>query len=127
MDCCFSPSCCRRGPDSSPAGPRLLPRCHFPPLHELFDFVGVGVVGVGLDGRLTYANPSAERILGYHAEELKEWATLEVLAPGEGVRLVAEMEKICGLDRPPAATPAGRMAAYMNCIAQPASQPGTHI
>ena len=88
-----------------------------PPLYEIFDSVGVGVVTVDLDGRLSYANSTAERLLGCHAEDLmKEWATTEVLAPGEGVRLVAEMEKICGLENPPAATAAGRMAAYLNCV-----------
>ncbi|HXR38524.1 MAG TPA: PAS domain S-box protein [Terracidiphilus sp.] len=87
------------------------------PLRDLFESSGPGVVGIGLDGSLTYVNPSAERMLGYHAEELmKEWATYDILGPGEGARLVAEMERLCGVQRPPAATPAGRMAAYMECV-----------
>ena len=87
------------------------------PLRDLLDSAGPGVVAISLDGHLTYANPSAERLLGYHADELmKQWSTMQILAPGEGVRLVAEMEKLCGFDRPPAPTPALRMAACMECL-----------
>ncbi|HEY1160125.1 MAG TPA: PAS domain S-box protein, partial [Terracidiphilus sp.] len=87
------------------------------PLRDLFDSAGPGVVAISLDGRLTYANPSAERLLGYHAAELMEqWTTVQILAPGEGMRLVAEMERTCGIQRPPALNPAGRMAAYMECV-----------
>jgi PAS domain S-box-containing protein len=86
-------------------------------LKDVFDSAGPGVVAIDLQGRLTYVNPAAERMIGYHAEELKrEWATFEILGPGEGIRLVAEMEKLCGMQRPPSPTPAGRMAAYMDCV-----------
>ena len=88
-----------------------------PPLYEIVDSVGIGVVAVGLDGRLNYMNSAAERLLGCHAADLmKEWVTTEILAPGEGARLVAEMEKLCGIQRPPENTAAGRMAAYLNCV-----------
>jgi PAS domain S-box-containing protein len=87
------------------------------PLKEIFDSVGTGVVAIGLDGRLSYVNSAAERLLGCHADELmKEWATTEILAPGEGARLVAETEKLCGIERLPEKTAAGRMAAYLNCV-----------
>jgi PAS domain S-box-containing protein len=87
------------------------------PLRELFDSAGPGVVGIGLDGRLTYVNPSAERLLGYHCAELmKQWATSDILAPGEGARLVAEMERLCGVQRSPDPSSAGRMAAYLDCV-----------
>ncbi len=87
------------------------------PLKELFESAGPGVVAISLDGRLNYVNPSAERLLGYHAAELMtQWATTDILAPGEGARLVAEMEKLCGVERPPEPTPAGRMAAYLDCV-----------
>jgi len=86
-------------------------------LKDVFDSAGPGVVAIDLEGRLTYVNPAGERMIGYHAEELKkEWATFEILGPGEGVRLVAEMEKLVGIQRPPSGTPAGRMAAYMDCV-----------
>jgi PAS domain S-box-containing protein len=101
--------------DPAPAQP--LPSSAPEPLRELFESAGPGIVALDLDGRLTYVNPAAERMLGYHADELtREWATFEILGPGEGVRLVAEMEKICGVRRPPQATPAGRIAAYMECV-----------
>jgi PAS domain S-box-containing protein len=87
------------------------------PLKDLFDSAGPGIVALDIDGHLTYVNPSAERMLGYHAEELmRDWASFEIFAPGEGARLVAETEKLCGVSRPPEPTPAGRMAAYMACV-----------
>ena len=87
------------------------------PLKELFDSAGPAIVAIALDGRLTYVNPAAERMIGYHADELmREWVTVEILGPGEGVRLVAEMEKICGVERPMPSTPSGRMAAYMEWL-----------
>jgi PAS domain-containing protein len=87
------------------------------PLKELFDSAGPMVATIGLDGGLTYVNPSAERLLGYHASDLmNEWSTMEILAPGEGARLVSEMERLCGVQRPPQPTPAGRMAAYLDCV-----------
>jgi len=86
-------------------------------LRNLFDSAGPAVVSIGLDGRLGYVNPAAERLLGYHADELmKEWATTDILAPGEGGRLVGEMEKLCGIQRLPEPTAAGRMAAYLRCV-----------
>jgi len=71
---------------------------------------------VDANGRIAYVNPSAERLLGYHAEELSGWASFPVFAPGEGARLVAEMRKLCGIQKPPEATPEGRMAAYLECV-----------
>ena len=75
----------------------------------MLDSIGPAVVAIAADGSLTYVNPAAERLLGYHADELKKaWSTAEILAPGEGARLVAEMERLSGLPartnlRPPAA------------------------
>jgi PAS domain S-box-containing protein len=87
------------------------------PLKELLDSAGPGIVAIDLDGRLTYVNPAAERVLGYNAAELmKQWSTMSVLVPGEGARLVAEMEKLCDVHRPPESTPAGQMAAYLRCV-----------
>jgi PAS domain S-box-containing protein len=87
------------------------------PLKQVLESAGPAVVAIALDGRFTYLNPSAERLLGYHASELmKAWSTVDILAPGEGARLVAEMEKRCNVQRPPESTPSGRMAAYANCV-----------
>jgi PAS domain S-box-containing protein len=99
----------------NPAAPE--PASAANPLQELLDSAGPAVAAISPDGRLTYVNPSAERLLGYHAPELmKQWSTTEILAPGEGARLVAEMEKLCGVQKPPEPTADGRMAAYLNCV-----------
>ena len=91
---------------------------------DLLDSTGPAIVGIGSNGSLTYANPAAERLLGYHAHELKKaWSTVEILAPGEGARLVAEMERLCGIPRSNEPTAARRMAAYINCArSMPPSQ-----
>jgi PAS domain S-box-containing protein len=87
------------------------------PLKELLDSAGPGVVAIDLNGRLTYVNPAAERMLGrYAAELMNQWSTTEILAQGEGARLVAEMEKLCNAERTPKATPAARMQAYLRCV-----------
>jgi PAS domain S-box-containing protein len=87
------------------------------PLKQFFESAGPGMVAFDLDGRFTYINPSAERMLGYHADELMSaQPTVELLGPGEGMRLVAEMEKLSGIRRVPEASPAGRIAAYMDCV-----------
>ena len=86
-------------------------------LHDLLDSAGPAVVGIGNDGSLRYVNPSAERLLGYHAHELKKvWGTVDILAAGEGSRLVAEVERLSGAPRSNEPTVAGRIAAYMNCV-----------
>jgi PAS domain S-box-containing protein len=101
--------------DPAPSLP--APPHHPDPLKDLLESAGPAVVGIGLDGRLTYVNPSAERMLGHHADELmKQWTTFDILGPGEGARMVAEMQKLCGIQRPPEATHAGRMAAYLDCV-----------
>jgi PAS domain S-box-containing protein len=83
---------------------------------DLLDSTGPAVVGIGVNGSLIYVSPSAERLLGYHAHELKKaWSAVEILAPGEGARLAAEMERLCGVPRSNEPTAAGRMAAFLNC------------
>ncbi len=75
------------------------------------------MVGIGADGSLIYVNPSAERLLGYHAHELKKvWGTVDILAPGEGLRLVAEVERLSGAPRSNEPTVSRRIAVYMNCV-----------
>jgi len=86
-------------------------------LRELLDSAGPSVVAMNLDGELFYANPSAERLLGYRSAELAQlWGKTAILAPGESERLVAEIQKLCHVSRPPDPTPAGRMAAYLACV-----------
>jgi PAS domain S-box-containing protein len=87
------------------------------PLRDLFDSSGPGVVAIGLDGRFSYVNPSAERLLGYHAADLiGEKSTSEVLAPGECERLIAEMQKLHGIQTTPQPAAGSRMAAYLECV-----------
>ncbi len=87
------------------------------PVNDLLDSAGPAIVAVGLDSRPIYVNPAAERLLGYHADELMtHWIQTEIFAPGEGARLVAEMQKLCGVEKPVDSTPAGRMAAYLDCV-----------
>ena len=75
------------------------------------------MIAVSTDLRLTYVNPAAERLLGCDADDLtSRWRMTDVLASGEGTRLVAEMQKVCGVERPAEPTPAGRMAAYLDCV-----------
>jgi PAS domain S-box-containing protein len=94
------------------------------PLRDLLDSAGPIIVSIGLDGRLTYVNPAAERLLGYHAAELvNEARTGDLLAPGEGLRLVSEMQKLCGIEKVPDETAAGRIEAYAEVVrAMPPSQ-----
>ena len=100
------------------AKPAAAPAPTSEPLKDLVDSAGPAIVSIGLHGRLTYVNPAAERLLGYHAAELMALPSglTDILALGEGARIVAEMEKICGLERPPQPTPAGRLAAYLDCV-----------
>jgi PAS domain S-box-containing protein len=87
------------------------------PLRELLDSAGPAVVTISLDGRLTFINPAGERMIGYHAEELiNAWTTVEILAPGEGARLFAELASLCGRNIPLPETAAGRMAGFMQLL-----------
>ncbi|HUB30953.1 MAG TPA: PAS domain S-box protein [Terracidiphilus sp.] len=102
------------------------------PLKDILDSSGPMILSVGLDGRITYVNPTAERLLGYHAAELiNKSRTVELLAPGEGVRLVTELQKLCGLDGNAEPTLAGRLAAYGEVVRSmpPSLSPGfeTHL
>ncbi len=86
-------------------------------LRELLDAAGPAVVAMNLEGEMFYANPSAERLLGYRAAEVAEmWGKTAILAPGEGERLVGEIQKLCHVTRPPEVTPAGRIAEYLACV-----------
>jgi PAS domain-containing protein len=86
-------------------------------MRELLDSAGPAVAAINLLGELIYCNPAAERLLGYRAIELEQqWGKVDILAPGECELLVAEMQKLCHVNRPPELTRAGNMAAYLACI-----------
>jgi PAS domain S-box-containing protein len=94
------------------------------PLKDLLDSAGPIILSIDLDGRITYVNPPGERLLGYRSAELiGEHRAFELLAPGEGVRLVAEMQRICGVEGPPPSTPESRLESYASMLrAMPPSQ-----
>jgi len=86
-------------------------------LRQLLDSAGPAVLAIDKQGRPIYCNPTAERMLGYRAADLvSQWGKVALLAPGEADRLVSEMQRICRVDKPLAPTPAGRMAAYIDCL-----------
>ncbi len=75
------------------------------------------VLSIGLDGKLTYINPAAERLLGYHASELVNQADTEkLLAPGEENRLVSEIRRIYGIQRPAEGSQEGGLATYAEVV-----------
>ncbi len=87
------------------------------PLKDLVDSAGPMMAAIDLDGKLTYVNPAAERLLGYHAEELLDPSTsLDLLAPGEGDRLVAEVQRMCGTESLPAPSSTQRLAAFAEAV-----------
>ncbi|MFP5277636.1 MAG: PAS domain S-box protein [Acidobacteriota bacterium] len=89
------------------------------PIGEILDSTGAALLAVGMDGRILYVNPAAEHLLGYlRSEMLTTWEKLAVLAPGEGARLVREMEKLSGLELHPEPTPIARLGAYLQCLRQ---------
>jgi PAS domain S-box-containing protein len=94
------------------------------PLKELLDSAGPIVMAVGLDGRFTYLNPAAERLLGYHASELMDMpSTGDIFAPGEELRLAQEMEKLRAGAKPMPTPEGGEFAAYFMAVKDiPASQ-----
>jgi PAS domain S-box-containing protein len=97
---------------------RSASSAHDQSLKQLLDSAGPAVIAIGLDGHLTYVNPSAERLLGYHADELiRDWTSTEILTHEEGARLVSEMQKLCGVEKPAEPTPLGRIRAYLDCVA----------
>ncbi|HVZ84541.1 MAG TPA: PAS domain S-box protein [Terracidiphilus sp.] len=94
------------------------------PSRDLLDSAGSIVVSISLDGNLTYINPAGERLLGYHAAELVDQMRIEeLLGSGEGARLIAEMQRISGSDRPVDATPESRLESYAEMVrSMPPSQ-----
>jgi len=93
-------------------------------LKQLFDSAGPMMIAIGLNGFITHMNPAAERLLGYHAEELVGTPkTGDILAPGEAPRLIAELQRLSGVERKRDQSPLERLATLMNSVrALPPSQ-----
>jgi PAS domain S-box-containing protein len=99
------------------------------PLKDVLDSAGPMIMAASLDGRLTYINPAAERLLGYHAEELMNMSNAgEILASGEGLRLVQEMMTLGGSAKSADRSAVGRLAAYMKSVGNlpPSQVPSFH-
>ena len=87
------------------------------PLKQIFDSAGPMVIAVGIDGCITHMNPAAERLLGYHAAELVgQPRTGDILGPGEGPRVVAELQRLSGIEPRADLTPKERLTALMDTV-----------
>ena len=93
-------------------------------LKEIFDSAGPMLIAIGMDGSITYMNPAAERLLGYRAAELVgSPKTADILAPGEGPRVISELQRLSGIESKRNMSPQERLAALMNSVrALPPSQ-----
>ena len=87
------------------------------PLQSIFDSAGPMMIAVGIDGCITHMNPAAERLLGYHEAELVgQPRTAEILAQGEGPRLIAELQRVSGKEPGTDLTPNQRLTILMDTI-----------
>lgn len=87
------------------------------PLRDILDSAGPIMISIDLEGRLTFLNPSGERLLGYHAEDLVDQVkATEILAPGEGSRLIGELQKVCGVGHGGEQTAEERLAAFVEVV-----------
>ncbi len=101
---------------ASPAPQPVVPLIPDTP-HSILHSAGPAVVAIGLDGRLTFANPAAERLIGCDEAELKEMFGLtEILAPGEGISLITEMQRLAGVKREIGDSPKDRLFAYLEIV-----------
>jgi PAS domain S-box-containing protein len=86
-------------------------------LKEIFESAGPMVIAIGIDGSITHMNPAAERMLGYFASELVgTLRTAEILAEGEGPRLIAELQRLNGVEPNPELAPLQRLAVLMDTV-----------
>jgi len=87
------------------------------PLKDILDSAGTLVLSIGLDGKLTYVNPAAERLLGYHASELvNHESTEKLMAPGEENRLVSELRRLYGINKAAGVGQEGSLASYAEVV-----------
>jgi PAS domain S-box-containing protein len=84
---------------------------------QIFDSTGPMVLAIGLDGSITHMNPAAERMLGYHAEELVgKLRTAEILALDEGPRLIGALQRLSGIEPDPEMSPMERLTTLMGAV-----------
>jgi PAS domain S-box-containing protein len=91
---------------------------------DVVDSAGPMILSIGLDGCITHINPAAERMLGYYAEELVGQPRIaEMLAAGEGPRLVGELQRLNGYEPNLDATAPERLQITMEIMSRmPPSQ-----
>ena len=94
------------------------------PFKDLLDSAGPMVVSIGLDGRVTFVNPTAERMLGYRSSELVNYKsrTVELLAPGEGARLISYLQRLFGIDPHAESTALRALNTYEEIVRLPCPQ-----
>ena len=86
-------------------------------LTNILQSAGPAVVSIGLNGRVTFANPAAERMIGCDEAEMKRMlGIVEILAPGETARLVTDMQRLTGIKRQVGEAPKDRMSAYLDIV-----------
>ncbi len=84
---------------------------------HIFDSAGPMVISIGLDGSITHLNPAAERLLGYHAEELVgKPRTTEILGVDEGPRLIGALQRLSGIEPNPDLGPMERLTTLMGAV-----------
>lgn len=84
---------------------------------HIFESAGPMVIAIGLDGSITHMNPASERLLGYFAGELVGTArTAEILGEGEAPRLVAELQRLNGMEPNTELRPLQRLATLMQTV-----------
>lgn len=87
------------------------------PHKDVLDSTGPIILSIDIEGHLDYANPAAERLLGYHSEEFAELGGMaDLLAPGETDRLVGELQRLCKIEHGSAETREGRLDAYAEIV-----------
>jgi PAS domain S-box-containing protein len=110
--------------------PRILSTSHLRPpasnSHNLpknpLESADSPALAFDLDGRLSYANPSADRLLGYEpGKTLGLNAVDRILAPGEGARLLAELKERTDRQTPASAAPSDTLALCAQCLGEMAN------
>lgn len=103
---------------------REKPQASDSTLKDILDSAGPMVIAIGMNGSITHINPAAERMLGYYAGELIGTVrTAEILGEGEGPRLIAELQRLNGVEPNPDMTPQQRLTALMETVGRmPPSQ-----
>jgi PAS domain S-box-containing protein len=97
---------------------RMVAEREFDDFREVVDSAGSMMLVIGANGTVLYVNPAAERLLGYFASELVGQQSVEILAPGEGRRVAAELLRLRGASIDPNVGPKERRTAVADTIGE---------